>query len=76
MAEGILLLGDVVIDPLRASQQAREAGHTLGDEIMRLIVHGLLHLLGHDHEGQPGQGRKMRRAEKALASSIGIDSVK
>jgi rRNA maturation RNase YbeY len=69
----MLLLGDVVIDPARANEQAREAGIPLGDEIMRLVVHGIMHLLGYDHESSQGERRRMRRAERALASSLGLD---
>lgn len=42
-------LGDIVISLPRARAQAREAGHTVNDEVRLLAVHGLLHLLGHDH---------------------------
>lgn len=66
------MLGDVVIDPLRAREQAREAGRPLGDEIIGLVAHGLLHLLGYDHEGSPGERQRMRRAERALTSALGL----
>lgn len=67
---GVLLLGDVVIDPARASEQALQYGHSLGDEIMRLVVHGLLHLLGYDHEGSAYERRKMTRAEAELLDAL------
>jgi probable rRNA maturation factor len=70
---GVLLLGDVVIDPARAAKQASEIGHPLGDEIMRLVVHGIFHLLGYEHENSSGERRRMRRAERALALSLGSD---
>ena len=70
---GVLLLGDVVIDPARANEQAREIGRPLGDEIMRLVVHGLMHLLGYDHEGSARERQRMRRAERSLASSLSLD---
>lgn len=63
-------LGDVVIDPRRATEQAKEAGHPLGDEIARLVVHGLLHLLGYDHEGDINQKRRMRYMEKKVLGSL------
>ena len=44
------LLGDVVIGLAVAERQARERGHGLVEELDRLLIHGLLHLLGHDHE--------------------------
>ena len=68
--EGVLFLGDVVIDPARALEQARESGHGIGDEIIRLVAHGLLHLLGYDHEGSSGERRSMLRAERALVSAL------
>jgi probable rRNA maturation factor len=43
------LLGDVVLCPQAAAVQAREAGHSTGDELELLCTHGLLHLLGYDH---------------------------
>jgi len=44
------LLGDIVIDLEVARRQAREVGHGLDQELLRLLIHGTLHLLGHDHE--------------------------
>lgn len=44
------LLGDIVISIPTAIRQAREQGHSLEEEVEHLAVHGLLHLLGHDHE--------------------------
>ncbi len=46
---GPALLGDIVLCPDFAKAQARQAGHTLGDELHLLTVHGVLHLLGYDH---------------------------
>jgi probable rRNA maturation factor len=43
------LLGDVVLCPEVAAQQAREAGHSVADELHLLCTHGILHLLGYDH---------------------------
>lgn len=47
---GPALLGDVVLCPAVAEQQAREAGHSTEDELEMLTTHGILHLLGFDHE--------------------------
>lgn len=44
------LLGDVVISVETARRQAEERGHSLDDEVDVLVAHGLLHLLGHDHD--------------------------
>ena len=60
------VLGDVVICVPVARRQAREAGHCLAAELDRLAVHGLLHLAGHEHEGDPAAARAMRRREDAI----------
>lgn len=66
---GGALLGDVVIAVETASRQARRAGHSLDREVARLLVHGLLHLLGHDHE-RPAERRAMRAEERRLWRAI------
>ena len=58
-------LGDVVISYPTARRQAREAGHSLDDELAHLLVHGVLHLLGYDHE-TPREAKAMRAREEAL----------
>ena len=60
------LLGDVVICVPVARRQAAAAGHCLAAELDRLAVHGLLHLAGHEHEGDPARARAMRRREDAI----------
>jgi probable rRNA maturation factor len=62
-------LGDVVIDLEVAARQARELGHGLDDELLRLLVHGVLHLLGHDHE-EPEEAREMEALEGRLWDAI------
>lgn len=59
------LLGDVVIGVRRAADQARRRRRSLDDEVARLLVHGVLHLLGHDHEDE-AEARRMRRLERGL----------
>jgi probable rRNA maturation factor len=54
--EGVL--GDLVLCPVVAARQAREAGHGTADEIDLLTVHGILHLLGYDH-AEPEEHREM-----------------
>jgi rRNA maturation RNase YbeY len=61
------LLGDVVISVDTARRQAVDAGASLGREGERLLIHGLLHLLGYDHERSPAEARRMQRRERALA---------
>ncbi|NMH96671.1 rRNA maturation RNase YbeY [Pseudonocardia acidicola] len=55
---GPALLGDIVLCPAFARDQARKAGHGLADELHLLTVHGVLHLLGYDH-AEPEQEREM-----------------
>ena len=59
------LLGDVVLCPAVASDQATQAGHSLDDELHLLTVHGCLHLLGYDH-AEPAEEREMFRLQNEL----------
>ena len=59
------LLGDVVISAETADRQAKAAGRTLRGEVAALLIHGILHLLGYDHE-TPSEARTMRRLEGRL----------
>ena len=61
------LLGDVVISVDTTRRQAAERGASLGREGDRLLVHGLLHLLGYDHERSAAEARRMARRERTLA---------
>lgn len=63
-----LLLGDVVICPAVASRQAPDHAGTLDDELALLLVHGVLHVLGHDH-AEPADAIAMRARERALLES-------
>jgi rRNA maturation RNase YbeY len=65
------MLGDIVISVPVASRQAREEGHSLDREIDRLLVHGLVHLLGYDHERGPREARRMVHKERELLKGIG-----
>ena len=60
------ILGDIVIAVPTAARQAAEAGHAFGREIEALLVHGLLHLLGYDHERSGDEARRMKRRELQL----------
>ncbi len=62
-------LGDIVIATGRAARQARAAGLTEQQEWRRLALHGLLHLLGYDHERDNG---RMRRLERRLQRRGGL----
>ena len=59
------LLGDVVIGVETAARQARERRRGLDAEVARLLIHGTLHLLGHDHE-RDDEARLMRAEERRL----------
>lgn len=60
------LLGDVVISVETAHRQAAEKKHSLADEVCVLLIHGILHLLGYDHETPGSQAKTMRKKEKEL----------
>jgi probable rRNA maturation factor len=62
---GPALLGDVVLCPAVATEQAVQAGHSLDDELHLLTVHGVLHLLGYDH-ADPAEEREMFRLQNEL----------
>ncbi len=62
-------LGDIVISPAQAKRQAAQTGRNLDKEIDLLLIHGLLHLIGYDHEKNRYQARKMRQKEKELLSA-------
>lgn len=62
-------LGDIVIATGVARRQARAAGHPLGAELRCLALHGLLHLIGYDHERDTGQ---MERLERRLRRRGGL----
>ena len=64
-------LGDIAVSVDTAAMQAKENGLTLDDEIAQLILHGLLHLCGYDHETDNGE---MNRLELRLRRRLGIDS--
>jgi rRNA maturation RNase YbeY len=66
------LLGDVVISVETAARQAAERRRGLDDELARLLVHGLLHLVGHDHEADD-EARAMAAEERRLRRAIRED---
>ncbi|GAA1848588.1 rRNA maturation RNase YbeY [Pseudonocardia ailaonensis] len=62
---GPALLGDVILCPAFAKDQAVQAGHALADELHLLTVHGVLHLLGYDHH-EPDEEREMFALQNKL----------
>lgn len=65
-----MLLGDVVISVPTARRQAKESGRSLGDELAALLVHGVLHLCGYDHERSAREAVRMRRRETAIVKML------
>ena len=63
--DGVARLGEVIISYPQAVKQAREQGHSPQRELALLIIHGILHLLGYDHE-DPEEESKMREKERIL----------
>ena len=69
--DGNLFIGSIVVCEERAKEQAVEYGHSLTREITYLICHGLLHLLGYDHETDEDK-REMRGLEEEIMTTIKI----
>lgn len=65
----VVPLGDIVLNPIRASEQAKEIGHSLEAELVYLTVHSVMHLLGYDHLEEE-EKREMRAAEKAALAEV------
>jgi probable rRNA maturation factor len=60
------LLGDVIISVEKAREQAKARGHTVEQEMITLLIHGIVHLLGYDHERSARDARAMTRVEKRI----------
>jgi probable rRNA maturation factor len=71
---GALYLGDIVISIPRAADQAREAGHSLESETQLLVVHGVLHLLGHDH-AEAEEKHRMWAAQAGALNRLGLGGI-
>jgi probable rRNA maturation factor len=68
-------LGDILVSIPRAAGQARSAGHTLQAEVQLLVVHGVLHLLGHDH-ARAGEKACMWAAQAEVLERLGLPQIK
>jgi probable rRNA maturation factor len=64
--------GDIVISVESAVRQAEKAGASFESEIVRLLVHGALHLLGYDHERSGEDAERMPMKEKRILSAISL----
>ena len=65
------LLGDVVISVETAARQAQEQGVSLDEELARLLIHGVLHLIGHDHM-EPDEAERMQAEERRLSEVLSL----
>lgn len=65
------VLGDVVIAVPTAVRQAKEGQRSLDEELTVLLVHGILHLCGYDHERSENEARRMQRRERMILRSLG-----
>jgi len=71
LEDGKLFLGDIVISVPKALEQAKEYGHGEERELAFLALHGLLHLLGYDHES-PQRSDIMEKRQEQVLSEIGL----
>ncbi len=71
---GARYLGDILISVPRARAQAEAAGHPLEAELQLLVIHGVLHLLGHDHARAQEKAR-MWKAQAEILKSLGLDHI-
>jgi len=67
---GLHYIGDILLSCPRAEEQARATGHSAAAEIELLVIHAVLHLLGHDH-AEPGEKENMWAAQTALLHQLG-----
>ncbi|RPJ24362.1 MAG: rRNA maturation RNase YbeY [Chloroflexi bacterium] len=71
---GARYIGDILISAPRAQAQAEAAGHPLEAELQLLVVHGVLHLLGHDH-ARPEEKARMWKAQAEALESLGLGHI-
>ena len=71
---GARYIGDILISIPRAQSQADAAGHALESEVQLLVVHGVLHLLGHDHAA-PEEKTRMWQAQADILETLGLGSL-
>lgn len=71
---GARYIGDILISIPRAKSQATAAGHPLESEVQLLVVHGVLHLLGHDHADAKEKSR-MWKAQHEILTQLGLGNI-
>ncbi len=69
--EAPVLLGDIVVALETTAREAEEHGKTLADHLSHLVVHGMLHLMGYDHESEE-EAIRMERLEAEVLNGLGI----
>ena len=67
-------IGDIIISVPYAAKGAVKAGHPVESELQLLVVHGVLHLLGHDH-AEPKEKARMWKAQTEILESLGLGSI-
>ena len=72
---GARYIGDIIISMPYAAKSAEKAGHPLESEVQLLVVHGLLHLLGHDH-AEADEKARMWQAQAEILESLGLGDIK
>ena len=72
---GTRYLGDILISIPYAARSAEQAGHSLESEAQLLAVHGVLHLLGHDH-AEANEKARMWKAQAEILESLGLGDIK
>jgi len=71
---GARYIGDILISVPYAAKDARKAGHPLEAELQLLVVHGVLHLLGHDH-AKPREKARMWKAQREILTQLGLGEI-
>jgi len=71
---GVSYIGDIIISMPYATKSAEKAGHPLESEVQLLVVHGVLHLLGHDH-AEPKEKARMWKAQAEILQSLGLGNI-
>ena len=71
---GARYVGDILISVPYAAKGARKAGHPLEAELQLLVVHGVLHLLGHDH-AKPREKSRMWKAQREILTELGLGDI-
>src|SRR5260370_39032429 len=69
----VSFLGDVVLARQTVWREARAQNKTPADHLAHLVVHGTLHLLGHDHETSEADAKHMEALERRILAKLGID---